>query len=116
MTISSSTTTIDNDHRQFERIRQRHRQQPQSQNDFNADNARNHTQQNNIFEFTSRLCIWRFNIDVRTAKARYVRLVCVHESRFSAIDVESAFRSAIGWLAEHNVWHIEVDLDRYFKW
>jgi hypothetical protein len=30
------------------------------------------------------------------------------------IDVESAFRS--DWLAEHKMWHIEVDLDRYFKW
>jgi hypothetical protein len=37
----------------------------------------------------------------------------VHESRFSAIDVESAFQR--DWLAEHKVWHIEADLDRYFK-
>jgi hypothetical protein len=34
----------------------------------------------------------------------------------SATDVESAFRSVIDWRCTRWVWHIEVDLDRYFKW
>jgi hypothetical protein len=50
----------------------------------------------------------------RTFGSTYLALPAP-ESRFSAIDVESALRSVIGW-PEHKVWHIEVDLDRHFKW
>jgi hypothetical protein len=43
-------------------------------------------------------------------------VVCAHESHFSVIDVESAFRSAIGWRSTRCGTSSEVDLDRYFKW
>jgi hypothetical protein len=102
MTISASTTTVDN----------------YNFNEFvnHVDNSRktismptmhnNHTIGSKIFNFTLKLCTWRFDIDVRTARARSRRrLTCrstclalpAPESRFSAIDVESAFRSTIGW-------------------
>jgi hypothetical protein len=54
-----------------------------------------------------------FDIDVRAARARCRRSLacllvfvsCAHESRFSAIDVESAFRSAIDWSSAQGVAH-----------
>jgi hypothetical protein len=57
-----------------------------------------------FFVITSKLCILGFDIDVR-CKSKLSRsrtrasifVVCAHESHFSAIDIESAFRSAIGW-------------------
>jgi hypothetical protein len=41
-------------------------------------------------------------------------LTHAHESCFSAIDVEALSGTRLA--AEHTVWRIEVDLDRYFKW
>jgi hypothetical protein len=112
---NTTTTTIDNDNRRFERIRQHRRQQQQSQNDSNASNALHHKIGSKIFNVTSKLCIWRcpnWKSTVSSKSAWPIIFVsCAHENRFS----RKRFPER-DWLAEHKVWHIEVDLDRYFNW
>jgi hypothetical protein len=103
-TITTTTTTIDNN---------RQRKLTISTNSstasttaiaqrFQCHNTQNHTLQNILFKFTSKRCVLAFDIGVRTAStwrklALHLKHVCARNSRFSAIDVESALRSVIGW-------------------